>query len=498
MYLIVLVLHLLCGLSMEHCKFVLGALNVVSQLNHGHADRSKSKPIIDIRTVEKIVIPESPPESFICCPKCSYLYPFQHDVDDLHNSVPEACTNRLHPDSELCSRKLWNKKRTGGVSWDYPTREFLHHSLKQWLAWMYSRANIEKILDEDPTSRRAPGDPAELHDIWDAYGLQQFYGPDGRSPFYRTSNNEARLIFSLNMDGFNPYTNKEAGKKVSTGGIYMICLNLPRSIRYKEENIYLVGIIPGPHEPSLHEINYLLTPLVDELLEFWDPGFFYSHTPAHPEGRWIRCALVPLVCDLPASRQMCGAAHYTSECFCSYCWQELKDINDLDYSKWEPRTMDCHRMAGESWLRAPTKAKRDSIYAEFGTRWSELLRLPYWDPVKFTVIDPMHGFYLRIIAHHCREIWGMDSSLPDAEFRRKEADPTEQELKDANTILRTGTLSQLKALRTEVLRELCIGVTTLKSRGRKGQLLNRLIHYVGSQLYWLQLLRISYILTEKR
>ena len=30
---------------------------------------------------------------------------------------------------------------------------------------------------------------------------------------------------------------------------------------------------------------------------------------------------------------------------------------------------------------------------EFGVRYSELLRLPYFDPVRTTIIDPMHCFY---------------------------------------------------------------------------------------------------------
>ncbi|KAF8225965.1 hypothetical protein L208DRAFT_1105429, partial [Tricholoma matsutake] len=63
--------------------------------------------------------------------------------------------------------------------------------------------------------------------------------------------NESRLIFSLNM-------NKQGGKKVLTGGIYIVCLNLPPAIRYNMENMFLVGIIPGPHEPSLYQINYIV------------------------------------------------------------------------------------------------------------------------------------------------------------------------------------------------------------------------------------------------
>ena len=44
---------------------------------------------------------------------------------------------------------------------------------------------------------------------------------------------------------------------------------MPPQERNKEENIAIVGIIPGPQEPS-RDVNSFLDPLVDELLDFWD------------------------------------------------------------------------------------------------------------------------------------------------------------------------------------------------------------------------------------
>ena len=42
--------------------------------------------------------------------------------------------------------------------------------------------------------------------------------------------------------------------------------NLPQNLRYKPENIIIVGIIPGPAERK-KTINSYLTPLVNELKE---------------------------------------------------------------------------------------------------------------------------------------------------------------------------------------------------------------------------------------
>ena len=41
----------------------------------------------------------------------------------------------------------------------------------------------------------------------------------------------------------------------------MTVTNLPREVGYKQENVILVGILAGPHEPE-HDINSFLEPLV--------------------------------------------------------------------------------------------------------------------------------------------------------------------------------------------------------------------------------------------
>ena len=69
------------------------------------------------------------------------------------------------------------------------------------------------------------------------------------------------LAVSLNVDWFQPYSRVTD----SLGVIYLSILNLPRHLHYKQENIILVG---GHKEAKLN-INSYLSPLVDELKEFW-------------------------------------------------------------------------------------------------------------------------------------------------------------------------------------------------------------------------------------
>ena len=455
-YLLVAALHLVCGVSIDHCSFVLGSLRLIVTMALQTAQRSNVASTSgdipgDVRTVVDILDVTPKGEAYVCCPKCFFLY--WVDPDNPKSCYPETCTNQ-EVDNNPCSAKLRKKRRHGASYVNQPVREFCYQSMQDWVGRLYARRDLLDYLDRNPCSIDSDDGDTDTWDIWDAPGLREFLGPDQTRPFVPGPGREGRLVFSLNMDGFNPYGNKEAGKKVSTGGIYMICLNLPPSIRYDVENMYLVGIIPGPQEPSRHEINYLLRPLVDDLLLFWKRGIYYTKTCRYPRGLLVRCAVVPLVCDLPAARQMSGFAHFKSKHFCSLCHQKRDDINNLDYKQWKARTSDEHRQAARGWRDASTQAAREQWYTVYGVRWSELLRLPYWDPTSFTVIDSMHAFYLRLFQHHCRSIWGMDINFQDGDgitFDHHPNAPTEAEMIEAHSILERGTQVELQQLKCTVV-----------------------------------------------
>ena len=55
------------------------------------------------------------------------------------------------------------------------------------------------------------------------------------------------LAFMLNIDWFQPFKHRT----YSVGVMYLSIMNLPRRIRFKRENIILLGLIPGPSEPPL-------------------------------------------------------------------------------------------------------------------------------------------------------------------------------------------------------------------------------------------------------
>ena len=61
------------------------------------------------------------------------------------------------------------------------------------------------------------------------------------------------FALSLNVDWFQPFKHST----YSLGAIYVAVLNLPREERYNNENVVLVGVIPGPREPKKEMNSYL-------------------------------------------------------------------------------------------------------------------------------------------------------------------------------------------------------------------------------------------------
>ena len=115
------------------------------------------------------------------------------------------------------------------------------------------------------------------------------------------------LALAINIDWFQPYIN------YSVGAVYLVILNLPRHLRYKQENVILIGILPDPREPS-HNINSYLRPLTDELLHFWNGVHFSVH--GFLVKKVVRCALICASCDIPARRKACGFIGHSGRLGC--------------------------------------------------------------------------------------------------------------------------------------------------------------------------------------
>ncbi|TFK17529.1 hypothetical protein FA15DRAFT_550455, partial [Coprinopsis marcescibilis] len=56
------------------------------------------------------------------------------------------------------------------------------------------------------------------------------------------------------------------------------------------------------------------------------------------------------------------------------------------------------------WKSAKSIREQNRWFEATGWRWSPLLELPYWDPIRYTVVDAMHTLDLNVVHHHIREL----------------------------------------------------------------------------------------------
>ncbi|KAJ3531570.1 hypothetical protein NM688_g7556 [Phlebia brevispora] len=427
---------------------------------------------VNIRTVVGNLDLDPVTRPFVCCPECFALY---------SPTDPQAkvCTSKEFPDSVPCGTPLEKNRLFLGKSYEVPSRIYLNQDMKAWIGRMVSQPGLEDILDRAHPGPRTSDPDNEMHDIWDAPALYTIPDPEREREAFATpppasgsAAPEGRYYFALAYDLFNPFQNKEAKQHVSVSALYMICLNLPPHLHFLPEYMYLVGVIPGPGEPSLEQVNHALRILVDDLLVFYSTGVFYVRTAKYTCGRLIRCALGPVVADLPAARKVSGFTSFSHTFFCSCCWTKRDDKENLDVDSWKKRTGDEHKARAREWRDATSKKTRNRIMNTYGVRWSELHRLPYWDPVLFTVVDSMHNLYLGILEDHCRVFWGMNATADDgdgayAPQRNTYPLPEEQRMARAWFYVRDKDKDGLLRCTTAVVWHLCLALNLRHSNVRK-------------------------------
>ena len=149
----------------------------------------------------------------------------------------------------------------------------------------------------------------------------------------------------MNIDWFQCHKRRSDN---STGVIYMVLLNLPREIRYKEENSMVVGIIPNLSKEPEH-LNEFLKPIVKELQALWKKDGVQIRTANHPKGVFVKGALLCVSCDVPACRKTCGFMGHAARQGCSKCMKEFSgtvgkmDYSGFDMKMWQPRLNTTHR-----------------------------------------------------------------------------------------------------------------------------------------------------------
>lgn len=69
-------------------------------------------------------------------------------------------------------------------------------------------------------------------------------------------------------------------------------------------------------------------------------------------------------------------------------------ISGSPQTEYPMRDAEQLRRTAADWYQLSTKADRDTHFERHGIRYCAFSRLPYFDPVRMIIIDPMHNLLL--------------------------------------------------------------------------------------------------------
>jgi hypothetical protein len=156
-------------------------------------------------------------------------------------------------------------------------------------------------------------------------------------------------------------------------------------------------------------IAHFIEPLVDSFLKYGDGLGQLVPTIRSPHGVWVHVKIAPLIADLEGARKVSGFLTVGANLFCSFCLCTSEQMADVNLLAWRLRDGAEVRAQANMWLNTATKSGREALATQHGVRWSPLLRLPYWDPVKHVLLGFMHNWLEGILEDHLRILWGIGS-----------------------------------------------------------------------------------------
>ncbi|KAJ8482680.1 hypothetical protein ONZ45_g14866 [Pleurotus djamor] len=335
-------------------------------------------------------------------------------LNNLHTEMeyPAFCTNevpgetgRMRCNTPLLTYRLGKRR---------PVKPYLVASTVDYIARSMTNLELEQLCDAacDRVTNALHNGP--ILDAFDAQFFRDFKGPDSDKLFVNRGD-KLRLAFAMHVDFFHPNGNRQRGNHESIGIVSLSNIALPDHIRYLPENLHLAAVFPGPKEPDVETMCHFLRPIIDEAVEGWSPGYHLTSTASNPEnGRHMEYAIAISLNDFPAARKVSGNAAPTSHHFCTVCQcYGRSTMYRTDHEQWLPPDIVQLKTISYEYHNAVTIAEQHRIFNKHGVRWSELWRLPYWDPSKMLVVDSMHCLLEGIIHYHCRHVLCLDrAQLP--------------------------------------------------------------------------------------
>lgn len=180
---------------------------------------------------------------YVVCRKCHQIYHFRDCLVLSFGS--KRCTYQAfpyHPQHIMrqpCNTLLLKTvELASGKSIAYPFMTYCYLSIVSSMERFLQQPTFYSLCNEW-RKREVPEDL--MCDVFDGRMWKEFER-NGSLFFSDTFS----FGFMINVDWFQPYKHTQ----YSVGVVFLTVLNLPRHLRNKRNNVMLIGIIPGPHEPS--------------------------------------------------------------------------------------------------------------------------------------------------------------------------------------------------------------------------------------------------------
>ena len=346
---------------------------------------------------------------YVVCPTCTKCYEYNECVKEVNGRhIVKRCTNKFYKRGKVhvCDAQLVKKVtlKNNTVKY-YPIFYYCYNSIINSIEKLVQRKGVPEKCEK---WRSQTVESDLLTDIYSGQLWKDFLKYNDED-FLNAPRNYGMM---LNFDFFQPMKHR---KDYSVGVLYLVLLNLPRSERFKWENVIVVGIIPAMgHEPK--HLNEFLKPAVDELKALWKGVRLQSSLSTIP--LVFRAALLCTSSDIPASRKLCGFKGHSAQLGCSRCLKrfpgsfgEKQDYSGFDRDSWLKRTNAGHRQKAKRILKCKTRSEQEKLSKQYGINYySALLDLEYFDIIRFCSIDPMHNLFLGTAKYQFK-IWVSEGHL---------------------------------------------------------------------------------------
>lgn len=300
---------------------------------------------------------------YAVCPRCRMLYKpkpvISSTIATEISEYPVKCSGPGRFFGRTCNEPLLDGTNK-------PLKTFVFNSVLEFIGALLSQASVEASVDRacDDLLHSLQTHSEDIRGPLQAEFLTSFRSHEPERLFVDRGS-EVRLFFALCIRAFDAQDNRASH---AGAAIVLACLNLPEHVRYEHQNMHLVGFLPK--DAKYADTGHYLAPLVDEFLILWNVGVHFSRTASSITGRTVRAAIAYAVCDHPQT---------DCDFVCSYCARRLE--------------------------RESSKggAERGQSEKDRGP-WSELSRLPYWDPSKQLVVNVTQCLMPGLVQHHLENI----------------------------------------------------------------------------------------------